>query len=102
MVIIWWPHKDNISNFLNQLGPILDYYMPKYDNSLLLGDFNSEMSEDAMKEFCDTYCLSNMIKEPTCFKIFLILVLLILFSPTDRECFKIALQQKQDYQTTIN
>ena len=62
------PHKDNISNFLNQLGPILDYYMPKYDNFLLLGDFNSEMSEDAMKDFCDTYCLSNMIKEPTCFK----------------------------------
>ena len=42
--------------------------MPKYDNFLLLGDFNSEMSEDAMKDFCDTYCLSNMIKEPTCFK----------------------------------
>ena len=42
------PHKDNISNFLNQLGPILDYYMPKYDNFLLLGDFNSEMSEDAI------------------------------------------------------
>ena len=62
------PHKDNISNFLNQFGPILDYYMPKYDNFLLLGDFNSEMSEDAMKDFCDTYCLSNMIKEPTCYK----------------------------------
>ena len=62
------PHKDNISNFLNQLGPILDYYMPKYGNFLLFGYFNSEMSEDAMKDFCDTYCLSNMIKEPTCFK----------------------------------
>ena len=62
------PHKDNISNFLNQLGPILYYYMPKYGNFLLLGGFNSEMSEDAMKDFCDTYCLSNMIKEPTCFK----------------------------------
>ena len=42
--------------------------MPKYDNFLLLGDFNSEMSEDEMKDFCDTYCLSNMIKEPTLVK----------------------------------
>ena len=42
--------------------------MPKYDNFLLLGDFNSEMTEYAMKEFSDTYNLSSLIKEPTCFK----------------------------------
>ena len=30
------PHKDNISNFMNQLGPCLDHYMAKYDNFLLL------------------------------------------------------------------
>ena len=42
--------------------------MPKYNNFLLLEDFNSELSEEAMKDFCDVYCLSNMIKEPTCFK----------------------------------
>ena len=42
--------------------------MNKYDNFLLLGDFNSEMQENAMKEFSETYNLSNLIKEPTCFK----------------------------------
>ena len=42
--------------------------MPKYDNFILLGDYNSEMSELAMKQFCDTYNLSNLIREPTCFK----------------------------------
>ena len=62
------PHKGNICNFVKQLGPILDHYMPKYENFLLLGDFNSEMEEDAMKEFCETYSLRNLIKEPTCFK----------------------------------
>ena len=62
------PQKENIGNFVNQMGIILDHYMPKYDNFLLLGDFNSEMSENIMKEFCDTYSLSNLIKEPTCFK----------------------------------
>ena len=34
-------HEDNISNFMNQLGPCLDHYMHKYENFLLLGDFNS-------------------------------------------------------------
>ena len=59
------PTKGNI---LNLLGPVLDHYMIKYDNFLILGDFNSEMSENAMKEFSDTYNLKNLIKEPTCFK----------------------------------
>ena len=62
------PQKENIGNFVNQMGIILDHYMPKYEHFLLLGDFNSEMSENAMKDFSDNYSLSNLIKEPTCFK----------------------------------
>ena len=34
----------------------------------LLGDFNSEMHENTMTEFSDTYNLYNLVKEPTCFK----------------------------------
>ena len=62
------PNKNNISNYLNELTPILDKYLSKYDNYLLLGDFNSEINEVIMKEFCDSYNLKNLINEPTCFK----------------------------------
>ena len=62
------PQKDNISNFMIQLGPCLDHYMSKYENFLLLGDFNSEMSESVMIDFCAIFNLINLIKEPTCFK----------------------------------
>ena len=62
------PNKNNIVNFVKAVGPILDHYLPKYENFLILGDFNSEMCEDPMREFCDTYNLSNLIKEPTCYK----------------------------------
>ena len=54
--------------FMNRLGPCLDHYTPKYENFLLLGDFNSDMSESGMINFCDIYNLRNLIKEPTCFK----------------------------------
>ena len=54
------PHKDSISNFVNTLEPILDTYLPSYDNFLILGDFNSETTENIMKEFCDTYILLKM------------------------------------------
>ena len=31
----------------------IDPFLPLYDNIIILGDFNSEMSEDAMGDFCD-------------------------------------------------
>ena len=35
---------------------------------MLLGDFNSTMSEKEMKDFCEIYNLENLIKSPTCYK----------------------------------
>ena len=62
------PHKEGISNFLNHIGIALDKFLPSYENILLLGDFNSSVKENAMKEFCEIYDLENLIKDPTCFK----------------------------------
>ena len=62
------PSKGNIDNFVKGIGPTLGHYMPKYGNFLLLGDFNSEMHEYAMKEFTEMYNLNNLVKDPTCFK----------------------------------
>ena len=42
--------------------------MKIYDSFLNGGDFNSEMTESAMENFCGTYHLHNLIKDPTCFK----------------------------------
>ena len=62
------PSKDSIPHFLHQLSSSLDKPMPNYDNIIILGDFNSESNEPCMKEFCETYNLSNLIKLPTCLK----------------------------------
>ena len=62
------PNKCTISSFTKILSSILDINSKKYDNILLLGDFNSEIHEEAMSEFCEDYNLTNLIKEPTCFK----------------------------------
>ena len=61
-------NKSNIDSFLGKLGPTLDQCMCKFDNFLLLGDFNSEIKEPIMAEFCDVYNLKNLITDPTCFK----------------------------------
>ena len=42
--------------------------MKIYDNFLIVGAVNSEMTESALENFCGTYYLHNVIEDPTCFK----------------------------------
>ena len=61
-------NKSNIDTFLGNLGQILDRNQSKFEQFLLLGDFNSEIQESGISNFCDTYNLKNIINEPTCYK----------------------------------
>ena len=60
--------KENTSYILGHVSKNLDKIMSNYDNSLLLGVFNSTMSDEPMKEFCQLYDLDNLIKKTTCYK----------------------------------
>ena len=62
------PNKSNISNHLQRLINTLDLYSAKYENIILIRDFNVS-PEDSLKElFCESYGLRNLIKVPTCHK----------------------------------
>ena len=58
------PHKNNIGSHLNLITKTLDTYYGKYEN----GDFNAGIKETTKKSFCESYNLTNLIKQPTCFK----------------------------------
>ena len=62
------PHKDMITYFLIHVGNTLDKLLGDYDNIFILGDLNSTVTEPSMRDFCETYNLGNLIKEPTCYK----------------------------------
>ena len=62
------PKKEDITYFLDYVSQGIDKYICNYDNILLVGDFNSEICEKDMNEFCDSYNLKSLINEPTCFK----------------------------------
>ena len=68
------PHKKMIQDHVNAISRQYDSLSEKYENFLLLGDLNSEVSEDSMQDFCDVYNLKCIVKVPTCFKIQKILV----------------------------
>ena len=62
------PANSNISPQLSIVERSLDSCISSYDNFLVIGDLNSEISEMAMSEFCETYNLQNLLKDPTCYK----------------------------------
>ena len=62
------PNKNLVPIHLQKNSYAIDYYLVKYDNLLIMGDFNCEMKEREMQIFCDSYSLNNLIKSPTCFK----------------------------------
>ena len=62
-------------NYMFSMGHNLNGLYVKYENIILIGDFNSEMNEDAMNVFCATHNLKNLAKEPTCFKTADVLIL---------------------------
>ena len=52
---------ENLSNFLNM-------YISEYDKILLTGDFNTNESHVAMKNYLEPIHPTNLVKENTCFK----------------------------------
>ena len=62
------PHKTMIKNHLATLSNFLDLASSKYKKMLILGDFNVGIDEPHMGSFCETCNLTNLIKQPTCYK----------------------------------
>ena len=40
-------------------------FVVNYDNVLLLGDFNAEVENNFLKEFCNLYGMKSLIRVPT-------------------------------------
>ena len=47
---------------------MLDTHSTKYENIVLLGDFNACVDDETLKTFCKSYSFNSLIKQLTCFK----------------------------------
>ena len=65
---IYNPQVAATASFLSILNDNLGHYLPSYDNVILFGDFNSEMSEKPMENFCMLYGLKSLNKVPNMFQ----------------------------------
>ena len=62
------PYRNSVKEHMRVLSCCLDQNIQKYDNIILMGDHNAEITNASMQEFCESYFLEIMVKKPTCFK----------------------------------
>ena len=62
------PKYSQISHHLKEIGKDLDVLTSKYDNIILMGDFNAEPADTFVSDFCEIDNRKNIIREKTCFK----------------------------------
>ena len=65
---IYKPPSQSDNEFTNRLNLIIDYYLPKYENLILMGDFNLSTENQHLDALIQAYNLNNLIKKPTCFQ----------------------------------
>ena len=54
------PQKSLILNHLATISMYIDQFAPYFDNITLLGDFNTEVTDDAMAEFYGLFNLKSL------------------------------------------
>ena len=68
VISIYCPPSQDSGFFIHSLTDIIDNFATKYDNHLIIGDFNMEPKNRMFKSFLDSNNLTNLIKSNTCFK----------------------------------
>ena len=63
-----YPHNRFIKYHLKELGKATEFYSIKYENIIIMSDFNAEISEPNLASFCTFYNFKNLISKPTCYK----------------------------------
>ena len=61
------PAQD-LQYFLNNLSLAMDFYASKYENTIILGDFDNTPSSADISSFMADFSLYSLINKPTCFK----------------------------------
>ena len=62
------PPSQSDREFTNRLSSIIDYYSPKYENLILIGDFNLSIVNKHLDALIQAYNLNSLINKPTGFQ----------------------------------
>ena len=90
LISIYRPPSQPEQHFFCEIGKVLDRFCTKYENIILIGEFNCEAEEEVISCFMDNYNLQNLVRCPICFK-----------SGTPRSIDLILTNRKFSYRNTV-
>ena len=62
------PSKLQIASHIQEISNGIDAYCKRYENILIMGDFNVDVKEVSLHLFCNQYKLKSLNKDLTCCK----------------------------------
>ena len=62
------PNKSLINKFTHDIGKVLDSFIGNYDNFLIVGGLNSEITKSSRHGFCNSYNLHSLCHKSTYYK----------------------------------
>ena len=62
------PNVGLTQNDAVSLSKNVNFYSSKHKNLIVIGNFSAEITNNYFEEFCVSYNLKDLIKQPTCFK----------------------------------
>ena len=68
LIFIYRNPEQNLIYFLDSLTKIIYYYSLDFENFIIIGDFNEDISNSNMNFFLSVHSLKSLISSPTCFK----------------------------------
>ena len=60
--------KRSTDTHLNRLSKSLGTFSSDYEKIIMFGDFNVKIDKNHMKPICESYGLTNLVKQLTCYK----------------------------------
>ena len=68
LISLYKPPGQKEKGFPENLNSILNKYISKYENIILIGDFSSSIENKHLADFTTLFKLESLIKSPTCFQ----------------------------------
>ena len=68
LIGIYRPPSQSKDFFLEEMGKNIEQFYTKYENFLMIGDFNLNENDSSLYQYMQEFNLENVVKVPTCFK----------------------------------
>ena len=68
LITIYRPPDQTLAYFIEHLSSFLDSCAIKYENVIVMGDFNETASSTEISSFLDSHGMTSLFSTPTCFK----------------------------------